>query len=62
MRTFEMEGEMTALAESAGLFEVTMPDFKQLKACRREVMMLKALWDMVGLVLSSINDWKTTSW
>ena len=62
MRTFEMEGEMTALAESAGLFEVNMPDFKQLKACRREVMMLKTLWDMVRLVLSSINDWKTTSW
>ena len=57
-----MESEMNALAESAGLFEVNMPDFKQLKACRREVMMLKTLWDMIGLVLSSINDWKTTSW
>lgn len=53
---------MLALQESAGLFEVNMPDFKQLKACRREVVMLKHLWDMIKLVLSSISDWKTTLW
>ena len=53
---------MSAIQESADLFEVNFPDFKQLKACRREVCMLKNLWDMITLVLSCINDWKTTSW
>lgn len=62
LRTFEMESEMLALSESASLFEVNIPDFKQLKACRREIIMLKTLWDMIGLVRSSIVDWKTTLW
>ena len=53
---------MQELQESAGLFEVNMPDFKQLKACRKEVKMLKNLWDMIHLVLSCISDWKTTLW
>ncbi|XP_072167681.1 dynein beta chain, ciliary [Diadema setosum] len=59
---FEMEENMAKLQESAGLFEVNMPDYKQLKACRREVRLLKQLWDMIVLVRSSIDDWKTTPW
>ena len=31
----EMEGEMAELCQSAGLFEVNVPDYKQLKACRK---------------------------
>ncbi|XP_070581054.1 dynein beta chain, ciliary-like isoform X2 [Ptychodera flava] len=58
----EMEQEMEMLQESAGLFEVNIPDYKQLKQCRREVRMLKSLWDMIVLVRSSIEDWKTTLW
>ena len=53
---------MQQLQESGGLFEVNTPDFKQLKACRKEVVMLKALWDTVELVNSSFDDWKTTLW
>ena len=53
---------MQQLQESGGLFEVNTPDFKQLKACRKEVVMLKALWDTVELVNSSVDDWKTTLW
>lgn len=53
---------MAALKESAGLFEVNLPDYKQLKVCRREVRLLKILWDVIFLVRSSIEDWKTTSW
>ena len=33
----KMEEEMNALNKSAGLFEVNMPDYKQLKACRKYV-------------------------
>ncbi|XP_075760265.1 dynein axonemal heavy chain 17 isoform X2 [Pelodiscus sinensis] len=57
-----MEGEMDALSKSAGLFEVSMPDYKQLKACHKEVRLLKELWDVIVLVNASIDDWKTTKW
>ena len=53
---------MVALQESGSLFEVSTPEFKQLKACRREVIMLKGLWDMVILVQSSFSEWNTTLW
>ena len=58
----DMEKEMTALLESASLFEVNVPDFKQLKQCRKEIKLLKTLWDYVIMVRSSIEDWKTTPW
>lgn len=45
-----MEGVMEALCKSASLFEVTVPDYKQLKACHREVRLLKELWDMIFMV------------
>ncbi|XP_031512836.1 dynein heavy chain 17, axonemal [Papio anubis] len=57
-----MEGIMEALSKSGGLFEVTVPDYKQLKACHREVCLLKELWDMIVVVNTSIEDWKTTKW
>ena len=53
---------MKKLKQAASLFEVNVPDFKQLKACRKEVVMLKALWDMVTLVQSSFGDWNSTLW
>ncbi len=53
---------MKQLKQAASLFEVNVPDFKQLKACRKEVGMLKALWDMVTLVKSSFGDWNSTLW
>ncbi|XP_078230912.1 dynein axonemal heavy chain 17 isoform X3 [Callithrix jacchus] len=57
-----MEGIMEALSKSGSLFEVTIPDYKQLKACHREVRLLKELWDMIVMVNTSIEDWKTTKW
>lgn len=45
-----MESELAALSKSAGLFEVAVPEYKQLKACHREVRLLKQLWDMIVLV------------
>ncbi|XP_021270931.1 dynein heavy chain 17, axonemal [Numida meleagris] len=57
-----MESDLAALSKSAGLFEVAVPEYKQLKACHREVRLLKQLWDMIVLVNTSIDDWKTTRW
>lgn len=45
-----LEEEMEGLSDSAGLFEVNVPDYKQLKTCRKEIVLLKELWDMILLV------------
>ncbi|XP_032899964.1 dynein heavy chain 9, axonemal isoform X2 [Amblyraja radiata] len=58
----QMEATMGAINQSASLFEVNVPDYKQLKQCRKEVHLLKGLWDMILLVKSSMDDWKTTKW
>ncbi|XP_042303471.1 dynein axonemal heavy chain 9 [Sceloporus undulatus] len=58
----EMEVTMASIHESAALFEVSVPDYKQLKQCRKEVYLLKELWDMISIVTSSMNDWETTKW
>ena len=45
-----MESVMDSLCKSGSLFEVTVPDYKQLKACHKEVCLLKELWDMIVMV------------
>ncbi|NWV29438.1 DYH17 protein, partial [Origma solitaria] len=57
-----LETNLEALATSAELFEVSVPPYKQLKKCRRELCLLKEVWDMVSLVNLSIASWKTTRW
>ena len=57
-----MEREMITLAEGAALFEVNVPDFKQLKQCRKEIVLLKTLWDYTFIVRTCIEDWKLTPW
>ena len=56
------EREMQMLSSSASLFEVTMPDFKQIKQCRKEIKLLKQLWDYIYLVQTTFDDWKKTKW
>ncbi|XP_066519150.1 dynein axonemal heavy chain 17-like isoform X2 [Hoplias malabaricus] len=41
---------------------MNVPEYKQLKACRKDIVLLKGLWDMVLLVRENIDDWKTTLW
>ncbi len=53
---------MMALDESAKLFEVQIPEFKQIRQCRKEIKLLKSLWDYVNIVRSTFNDWKSTKW
>ncbi|KAL9897380.1 dynein heavy chain at 93AB [Glossina fuscipes fuscipes] len=57
-----LENEMAEIQESGSLFEVNIPEFKLLKQCRKELRMLKQLWDYVFIVQSCIEDWKTTPW
>nr|CAI5851783.1 unnamed protein product [Callosobruchus analis] len=58
----KLEKEMKGIHESGSLFEVNVPDFKILKQCRRDLRLLKQLWDYVHIVHSCVDDWKTTAW
>ncbi|XP_049491313.1 dynein axonemal heavy chain 9-like [Panthera uncia] len=58
----QMELTLASIWESAALFEVSIPNYKQLNQCRREVCLLKELWDTIGMVTSSIHAWETAPW
>lgn len=45
-----MEKEVAELQVSTNLFDVTIPDFRDIKLCRREIVVLKELWDIVVFV------------
>uniref|UniRef100_A0A8D3CLD0 Dynein axonemal heavy chain 11 n=1 Tax=Scophthalmus maximus TaxID=52904 RepID=A0A8D3CLD0_SCOMX len=55
-----MEAEMKKLQDTADLFEVSFPDYKQLRQCRSDIILVKAVWDMV--IFTSIEDWTKTPW
>jgi dynein heavy chain len=57
-----METEANALRKSCDLFELNVPTYKQLSDCRRDIGMLKNVWDMVGIVTYLFNAWKSTLW
>ena len=41
---------MKKLQDTADLFEVSFPDYKQLRRCRFDIILVKAVWDMVIFV------------
>lgn len=45
-----LENEMFKLQETAKLFEVSFSDYKQLRQCRSDIILLKVVWDMVIFV------------
>lgn len=45
-----MEAEMKTLQDTSNLFEVSFPDYKQLRRCRADIILVKAVWDMVIFV------------
>ncbi|KAL8165284.1 UNVERIFIED_CONTAM: hypothetical protein K2H54_038432 [Gekko kuhli] len=58
-----LEEEMSHLKESANLFEVIMPDYKQMKQCRKEIQLLKRVWD-INVYVTDIRslDKEVRSW
>ncbi|CAL1535637.1 unnamed protein product, partial [Lymnaea stagnalis] len=58
----EMEKEMAEMQESAKIFDVQLPDFKQLKVCRSELRLLKILWDYVIMVRMMFEFWNNILW
>lgn len=50
---------MKKLQDTAALFEVSFPDYKQLRQCRSDIILVKAVWDMVIFVKVLHNLTKT---
>ena len=48
---------MKKLQDTADLFEVNFPDYKQLRQCRSDIILVKAVWDMVVFV--KVNKFHT---
>ncbi len=57
-----MDKYMEELTNWAALFEVPVPEFRGLRNCKRETIMIKQLWDYAYLIRSSVDNWKTTHW
>ena len=57
-----MEKYLEELTNWAALFEVPVSEFRGLKNCRRETIMIKQLWDYAYVIRSSVDNWKTTHW
>ncbi|KAJ3023806.1 hypothetical protein HKX48_000940 [Thoreauomyces humboldtii] len=62
MDVLSMENEAKALKTSCELFELNVPTYRQLSDCRRDIGMLKAVWDVVSLVTLMFQQWRTTLW
>jgi hypothetical protein len=45
------------LQESQELFELYVSDYIPLQRCSEELLHLKALWDTVGAVMFTFEDW-----
>ena len=58
----EMEAFDQELRETAQMFEVNVQEFKQMKASRRDVLLVKEVWDLNQIVLTSMEEWKKTLW
>ena len=62
MNVLVMEAESASLKSSADLFELTVPLYRPLSDSRRDIGMLKTLWDLVSLVTYLFSEWKLTLW
>ncbi|XP_029423391.1 dynein heavy chain 11, axonemal [Nannospalax galili] len=57
-----LEEEMALMQDTARLFEVALPEYKPMKQCRKEIRLLKGLWDVIVYVTRSIDNWTKTQW
>uniref|UniRef100_A0A3Q2GPF7 Dynein heavy chain 11, axonemal-like n=1 Tax=Cyprinodon variegatus TaxID=28743 RepID=A0A3Q2GPF7_CYPVA len=58
----KLEMEMKNLQDTADLFEVSFPEYKQLRQCRSDIILVKAVWDLIIFVKTSIEEWTKTPW
>ncbi|XP_077576473.1 dynein axonemal heavy chain 11 [Stigmatopora nigra] len=58
----DMVKELAVLQDSTNLFDVTIPDYKDIKICKQEIIVLKELWDMVIFVNTNVEYWTKSKW
>ncbi|XP_047526088.1 dynein beta chain, ciliary-like isoform X1 [Pieris napi] len=58
----DFEDIVSNLKRSCALFDIQPPDEKSLKQCRRELKLIKQLWDYYYLVMGTIEFWKKSPW
>ncbi|CAH1128373.1 unnamed protein product [Ceutorhynchus assimilis] len=58
----ELEAERDKLEEQSNLFELSFPEFKAIKATRKELKQVKVIWDFIMVCRSCIDEWKLTPW
>ncbi|VDD79742.1 unnamed protein product [Mesocestoides corti] len=61
-RIARMDLELAGIKRQAQLFEVALPDYRFLDNCRRELRLLKVVWDWVFFIRSTISAWHDTPW
>ncbi|KAG1655362.1 Dynein beta chain, ciliary [Nymphon striatum] len=58
----EKEAEMTSLVEYSKLFDVSVPEFNDIKCCRYDMELLKCLWDFINSAHSKLKNWYELLW
>ncbi|ORC84913.1 dynein heavy chain [Trypanosoma theileri] len=53
----EIENEAKELQNLQELFDLTPAQFKEIRECRHDLMMLKQVWDLNAHVMSQFSDW-----
>lgn len=60
--TRSFEDKLESLKESANLFEVPLPEYKQLSLCVHEIELLNGLWNYIHMVRNTLKEWEETIW
>ena len=58
----ELMEELRELSRTSEIFEQQTPEFKEIVSLRRELRMLKNLWDYSNVISSNLAQWKKTVW
>lgn len=60
--TCKLEDEARELNNLETLFDLQRSSYKQLKDCKSELISLKEMWDLIGLIDNQFESWKQTLW
>ncbi|XP_015187538.1 PREDICTED: dynein beta chain, ciliary-like [Polistes dominula] len=58
----KFEDELNNLKVTANIFEYHVEEFKHIVQARRELKLVKMLWDYINIIRTSLDEWKKTIW
>lgn len=58
----DFEEEAKSFNKLETLFELQKSNYKELKDCRNELLSLKYMWDLVGVIEMLFTSWRSTLW